>query len=66
MQQAQSRSLPAGARVLTTRDWVSTDDLIDTLIAPLVVGGSVVYVRNASPDVVERRAQQERVTSRVD
>jgi uncharacterized protein (TIGR03089 family) len=64
--QAAARSLPAGARVLSTRDWASGDDLVDTLFAPLVVAGSIVYVRNAAPDVVERRAQQERVTNRLD
>ena len=64
--QAQSRSLPAGARVLSTRDWGSGEDLVDTLFAPLVAGGSVVYVRNATPEIVERRAEQERVTTRVD
>jgi uncharacterized protein (TIGR03089 family) len=62
---ARSRQLPAGARVLTTRDWASAEDLVDTLVAPLVAGGSVVYVRNAEPDVLDRRADQERVTVRV-
>ena len=42
----QSRS-PAGARVLSTRDWTTLDDVVDTLLAPVVAGGSVVYVRNA-------------------
>jgi uncharacterized protein (TIGR03089 family) len=63
---ARSCSLPTGARVLSTRDWASDEDLVDTLFAPLVAGGSVVYVRNASPEVVARRAQQERVTVRLD
>jgi uncharacterized protein (TIGR03089 family) len=62
---AGSRGLPEGARVLTTRHWNSEDDLVDTLLAPLVAGGSVVYVRNAGPDVVDRRAEQERVTVRL-
>jgi uncharacterized protein (TIGR03089 family) len=63
---AAARGLPPGARVLTTREWSSAEDLVDTLLAPLVAGGSVVYVRNASPEVTQRRAQQERVTVRLD
>lgn len=56
----------AGARLLTTRSWSSMSDLVDTLLVPLVVGGSVVYVANApDEDVVDRRMQQERATLRV-
>ncbi len=56
-----------GARVLTTRDWGGPDDWLDTLLAPLAVGGSVVYVRNcADPAVLERRASQERASVRLD
>lgn len=62
---AREKAVPEGARVLTTRDWATAEDLVDTLLAPLVAGGSVVYVRNASADVVERRATQERATVRV-
>lgn len=56
--------LESGARVLSTRDWDGYDDWLDTLLAPLAVGGSVVYVRNcADPEVLQRRAAQERVSS---
>jgi uncharacterized protein (TIGR03089 family) len=56
----------AGARVLATRDWGGYDDWLDTLLAPLAVGGSLVYVRNCGdPAVLERRATQERVTNRL-
>jgi uncharacterized protein (TIGR03089 family) len=56
----------AGARLLTTRSWHSTDDLVDTLLVPLVIGGSIVYVVNAPDDaLIERRMQQERATVRV-
>jgi uncharacterized protein (TIGR03089 family) len=49
--------LAAGARILVTRDgW------LDALLVPLAVGGSVLIVRNAGPDVVARRAEQERVS----
>ncbi|HEY7009025.1 MAG TPA: TIGR03089 family protein [Jatrophihabitantaceae bacterium] len=55
-----------GARVLTTRDWSGPDDWLDTLFAPLAVGGSVVYVRNAPDDAtIDRRMAQERATVRV-
>lgn len=58
--------LADGARVLSTRDWSGPGDLVDTVFAPLAVGGSLVYVRNCSdPAVLERRAVQERVTARV-
>lgn len=56
--------LQRGARALSTRDWAGYDDWLDTLLAPLAVGGSVVYVRNCTdPAVLERRAAQERVTT---
>ena len=55
-----------GARVLSTRDWAGPDDWCDTLLVPLVMGGSVVFVRNAPDDsVVERRLVQERATVRI-
>lgn len=55
--------LAAGARVLTTRDWDGPEDWLDTVLTPLAVGGSVVYVRNcADPAVLARRAEQERCT----
>lgn len=62
---AAAMGLSAGARVLTDRDWTSTNDIVDTLLAPLAVGGSVVYVRNASAEVLERRAGQEKATDRI-
>jgi uncharacterized protein (TIGR03089 family) len=56
----------AGARVLSTRPWIGTESWLDTLLAPLAVGGSVVYVRNCpDPAVLERRATQERVTNQL-
>jgi hypothetical protein len=54
---AAELDLDAGARILTTRD-----DWLDALLVPLAIGGSVVIVRNAAPDVVARRAEQERVS----
>jgi uncharacterized protein (TIGR03089 family) len=55
-----------GARVLTTRDWAGPADWVDTLLVPLVCGGSVIFVRNApDEDVVARRISQERADIRV-
>ena len=55
-----------GGRVLSTRDWHGPADWVDTLLVPLVVGGSAVYVRNApSDEVLERRMTQERATVRI-
>jgi uncharacterized protein (TIGR03089 family) len=63
---AQSLGMGRGARVLATRQWVTADDWLDTLLAPLAVGGSVVYVANCTDEVVlDRRADQERVTNRI-
>lgn len=61
---AAELGLTPGARVLSTRDWTGYPDWIDALLAPLAVGGSVVYVRNCTdPALLERRAAQERVTA---
>ncbi|PZS28185.1 MAG: TIGR03089 family protein [Pseudonocardiales bacterium] len=61
---AAEMGLRQDARVLSTRDWTGYPDWIDALLAPLAVGGSVVYVRNCTdPAVLERRATQERVTA---
>jgi uncharacterized protein (TIGR03089 family) len=50
-----------GARVLTSRVWAGPADWLDTLLVPLAVGGSVVYVANAPDEaLLERRAGQER------
>jgi uncharacterized protein (TIGR03089 family) len=55
-----------GARVLSTRDWTGPDAWCDTLFVPLVMRGSIVYVRNApDDDVIERRVAQERASVRV-
>jgi uncharacterized protein (TIGR03089 family) len=55
--------LAPGERLLTTRGWSGPDDWIETLLAPLAVRGSVVFVANAPDEaVVQRRAEQERAT----
>jgi uncharacterized protein (TIGR03089 family) len=67
---AQARAaelgVASGGRVLSTRDWDGPSDWLDTLLVPLAMGGSVVYVRNApSDDIIARRMDQERATVRV-
>lgn len=63
---ADELGLADRARVLTVRPWAGPADWVDTLLAPLAVGGSVVYVDNCTDAaVLDRRAEQERVTSRV-
>lgn len=61
-ERAAALGVGSGARILTDRDWATPDDLIDLLIVPLVVGGSLVLVRNAAEDVLARRMDQERAS----
>lgn len=64
IRRAGELGLESGARVLSTRDWDGYRDWLDTLLAPLAVGGSVVYVRSCDDQaVLQRRAAQERVSS---
>ncbi|MFN2561336.1 MAG: TIGR03089 family protein [Jatrophihabitans sp.] len=63
---AGATGLASGARVLTTRGWATPQDWVDTLLAPIAVGGSVVFVANCADDaVLERRMSQERATVRI-
>jgi hypothetical protein len=63
---ASELGLAPGARVLSATPWVGTQSWLDTLLAPLAIGGSVVFVANCTdPAVLERRAVQERVTNRI-
>lgn len=63
---AAEAGLPERARVLTTRDWADPDDWLDTVLAPLAVQGSVVFVRNCPDEsVLDRRMSQERATVRI-
>jgi uncharacterized protein (TIGR03089 family) len=62
---AAALGLTAGARIVTGRDWRRPDDWIDTLLAPLAVGGSLVLVRGASAETLQRRAEQEHATATV-
>lgn len=58
-------ALPAATRLLSTDAWTSAEDWIHTVLAPVAVGGSVVFVANCpGEDVLERRMAQERATLR--
>jgi uncharacterized protein (TIGR03089 family) len=62
---AADSGLGSGARLLSTRSWASPQDWIETVLAPVAVGGSVVFVANCPDEqVIERRMSQERVTIR--
>jgi len=66
VERAKAVGLAQGERLLTTRDWSGPDDWIETVLAPLAVGGSLVIVANCTDDdVIERRATQERATRRL-
>jgi hypothetical protein len=52
--------LDTGARLITGRDWHGPRDWVDLLLAPLAVGGSIIFVRHGSD--LERRRTQERAT----
>lgn len=60
-QRAAEVGLADGGKLLVVDDapWS------DVVLLPLVVAGSVVIVRNADAEVVERRIDQERVTARL-
>ncbi|MEP6598384.1 MAG: TIGR03089 family protein [Actinomycetota bacterium] len=60
---ATSHGWPRGVRVLTGRSWHGTQDWIETVLAPLAMTGSLVIVRNATAQLLERRREQERATA---
>lgn len=60
---ADSLGLEPGARVLDTAPWTDADALIRGLVAPLVVGGSVVRVLGADAATLAARAAAENVTA---
>ncbi|MGH3450243.1 MAG: TIGR03089 family protein [Haloechinothrix sp.] len=52
----------AGDRVLSTRDWTVPDGVLDTLLAPLVAGASIVQVTGGVLDKLADRRATERTT----
>jgi len=64
-QRAAGFGLSPGDRLLSTAAWSGSDDWLANVLAPVAVHGSVVLVANCVDEaVLERRAQQERVTAR--
>ncbi|MGI5125683.1 TIGR03089 family protein [Pseudonocardia sp. CA-107938] len=61
---AEALGIGAGDRVLSTLDWTA-EGLVDGLLAPLAAGASLVQVRNADPDRLDRKASSEKVTVRL-
>lgn len=59
---ARRLGLEQGGRLLWARPWADVNELLDALVAPLAVGGSVVLVRNCDPDAVARKVESERTT----
>jgi uncharacterized protein (TIGR03089 family) len=55
--------LDQGGRLLSTLGPSSLDGALAMLAVPLVVGGSVVLVRNPDPAAAQRRVQDERVSA---
>jgi uncharacterized protein (TIGR03089 family) len=63
---AAGHGLAPGARVLTTRSWSGPDDWLDTVLAPIAAGGSVVLIAHCTDEaVLARRMEQERADTRI-
>ena len=63
---AERLGIGAADRVLSTAEWSSLDGVADGLLAVLAAGASLVQCRHADPAALERRAQAEKVTVRLD
>ncbi|SHH26478.1 TIGR03089 family protein [Jatrophihabitans endophyticus] len=62
---AAELGLADGGRLLVTAgDATDAETWLHTVLVPLAIGGSVVVVRNADAAVLDRRAEQERITAR--
>jgi uncharacterized protein (TIGR03089 family) len=59
---ASQLGLADGGRLMWTQDSFAADDWVSALLAPLVVGGSTVLVRNADPAKQSAREISEHVT----
>lgn len=59
---ASVQGLTAADRIMSTAGWASADELIDHLLAPYVVGASLVQVANPDPGLLARRRQTEKST----
>jgi uncharacterized protein (TIGR03089 family) len=66
LEQARARAADLGLtgtdRVLSTRPWSTSQEVIDHLLAVFAAGASLVQVANEDPDTRERRISSEKVT----
>lgn len=60
---ADDAGVGEGTRLLTTLPWHDADGIVGRLLAPLVVGASLVAVADADPAKVEGKVTAERATS---
>ncbi len=59
---AAEAGIESGARVLSTRGWSDVDGVVANLLAPLVVGASLVVVAHPDDERLTARAEAERAT----
>jgi len=59
---ATAQGLTADDRIMSTTGWGTADDLIERLLAPYVVGASLVQVANPDPGLLDRRREAEKST----
>jgi uncharacterized protein (TIGR03089 family) len=59
---AAAQGLTAGDRVLSNAPWDTADDVINGLLAVLLLGGSLVYVADPDPTALARKTETEKVT----
>ncbi len=59
---ATAQGLTAADRIMSTTGWGTADDLIERLLAPYVVGASLVQVANPDPGLLDRRREAEKST----
>jgi uncharacterized protein (TIGR03089 family) len=59
---AAAQGLTAGDRVLSSAPWDTADDVINGLLAVLLLGGSLVYVADPDPTALARKTETEKVT----
>ena len=62
---AVAQTVSGSDRVLSTRSWATTDDLIAGLVAVLAAGASLVQVSNPDDAAMTRRVESEKVTAQL-
>ncbi|MGF7123888.1 TIGR03089 family protein [Rhodococcus sp. BE178] len=62
---AVAQNVSGSDRVLSTRSWATTDDLIAGLVSVLAAGASLVQVSNPDDAAMTRRVESEKVTAQL-